>query len=167
MPSRRVVRGHPAKRNVEPQQQGVPIAPEVQPQGVVTNVEFREAIRMLSQAVTNQVGQRENQQEGVDTSRIRQFLRTNPPSFTGSSVTNDLKYFVEELQMVFEIIHVVDIERMVVDMRSRMSLFVIGLSRLSSREGRAAMLIGDMDIARMMIHVQQVKEEKLKDREEF
>ncbi|KAH0679067.1 hypothetical protein KY284_020152 [Solanum tuberosum] len=56
---------------------------------------------------------------------------------------------------------------MVADMRSRMSLFVDGLSHLSSREGRAAMLIGDMDIARLMIHVQQVDEEKLKDREEF
>ncbi|KAH0776452.1 hypothetical protein KY290_007863 [Solanum tuberosum] len=37
---------------------------------------------------------------------------------------------------------------MVADMRSRMSLFVAGLSRLSSKEGRAAMLIGDMDISR-------------------
>ena len=45
---------------------------------------------------------------------------------------------------------------MVVNMRSRTSLFVAGLSRLSSREGSAAMLIGDIDIARLMIHVQQV-----------
>ena len=29
------------------------------------------------------------------------------------------------------------------------------------------MLIGDMDIARIMIHVQQVDEDKLRDREEF
>ncbi|WMV50737.1 hypothetical protein MTR67_044122 [Solanum verrucosum] len=32
---------------------------------------------MLSQAVTNQVGQRENRQEVADTSRIREFLRMN------------------------------------------------------------------------------------------
>ncbi|KAK4713885.1 hypothetical protein R3W88_019792 [Solanum pinnatisectum] len=56
---------------------------------------------------------------------------------------------------------------MVADMRSRMSLFVSGLSRLSSKEIKAAMLIGDMDIARVMIHMQQVNEDKLKDREEF
>ncbi|KAK4713531.1 hypothetical protein R3W88_019438 [Solanum pinnatisectum] len=56
---------------------------------------------------------------------------------------------------------------MVADMRSRMSLFVAGLSRLSSKEGRAAMLIGDMDISRLMAHVQQVEAEKMKDREEF
>ncbi|WMV34367.1 hypothetical protein MTR67_027752 [Solanum verrucosum] len=53
---------------------------------------------MLSQAITNQLGQRENQQEVVDTSRIREFLRMNPPSFTCSSVTEDPENFVEELQ---------------------------------------------------------------------
>uniref|UniRef100_M1DN83 Gag-pol protein n=1 Tax=Solanum tuberosum TaxID=4113 RepID=M1DN83_SOLTU len=56
---------------------------------------------------------------------------------------------------------------MFVDMRSRMSLFVAGLSRLSSKEGRAAMLIGDMDFSRLIVYVQQVEEEKLRDREEF
>ncbi|WMV40811.1 hypothetical protein MTR67_034196 [Solanum verrucosum] len=104
------VRGRPARRNVE--DQGVPNAPEVQPQGEVTNAEFSEAIRMLSQVVTNQVGQqRENRQEVVDTSRICEFLRMNPSSFTGSSVTEDLKNFVEELQKVFEVMHVSDVER--------------------------------------------------------
>ncbi|XP_049410723.1 uncharacterized protein LOC125873946 [Solanum stenotomum] len=51
-------------------------------------------------------------------------------------------------------------------MRSRMSSYVAGLSRQSSKEGKAAMLIGDIDLARFMIHLQQVGEDKLKDREE-
>ncbi|KAH0714755.1 hypothetical protein KY284_007660 [Solanum tuberosum] len=212
MPPRRVVTSHPVRRNVEPQDQGIPNAPEVQPQ-------------------------------------IHEFLRMNPPSFTGSSVTEDPENFIEELQKVFEIMHISDAKRvelvayqmkgvsriwfdqwkknraegvpliiwalfeeaflgcffpcalreakvrefltlkqeslsvheyslkftqlscyapeMVADMRGRMSLFVAGLSHLSSKQGKATMLIGDMDIARLMIHVQQVEEEKLKDRKEF
>ncbi|WMV50683.1 hypothetical protein MTR67_044068 [Solanum verrucosum] len=111
MPLRRAVRGRPARRNVEPQEQGVPNAPEVQPQGEVTNAKYCEAIRMLSHAVTNQVGQRENRQEEADTSRIREFLRMNPPSITSSSVTEDPKNFVEEPYKVFELMLVVDAKR--------------------------------------------------------
>ena len=57
MPSRRAVRGRPSWRNIE--EQGVPNAPEVQPQGEAMNAEFREAIRMLNQVVTNKARQRE------------------------------------------------------------------------------------------------------------
>ena len=46
MPPRRVVRGSPARRNAEEPE--VPNAPEVQPQGEVTNVEFHEVTRMMS-----------------------------------------------------------------------------------------------------------------------
>ncbi|WMV46386.1 hypothetical protein MTR67_039771 [Solanum verrucosum] len=54
---------------------------------------------MLRQGVTNQVGQKRGaKQEVADTSRIREFLRMNPLSFTGSSTTEDLENFVEELQ---------------------------------------------------------------------
>ncbi|WMV30038.1 hypothetical protein MTR67_023423 [Solanum verrucosum] len=53
--------------------------------------------------------------------------------------------------------------KMVADMRSRIHLFVSGLSLLSSKEGKAAMLIVDMDISKLMIYVQWVEEDKLKD----
>ena len=43
IPPRKVVRGRPARRNVE--EQGVPNAPEVQLQGEVTNDEFHKSIR--------------------------------------------------------------------------------------------------------------------------
>ncbi|XP_049391585.1 uncharacterized protein LOC125856025 [Solanum stenotomum] len=122
---------------------------------------------MLSQAVANQVGQNENRQEVADTSRIREFLRINPPRFTCSSVTKDPKNIVEKLQKSEVHKTFSYASEMVANMRSKMSLFVAGLSLLSSREGKTAMLIGDMDIARLMIHVQQVEEEKLKDREEI
>ena len=61
--------------------------------------------------MTSQVAQRENRQKVADTSRVREFLWMNPPSFTCSSVTENLENFVEELQKVFEIMHIVDTER--------------------------------------------------------
>ncbi|KAG5576026.1 hypothetical protein H5410_056160 [Solanum commersonii] len=56
---------------------------------------------------------------------------------------------------------------MVAYMRSKMILFVFRQSHLSNKNGKTTMLIGDMEIARLMIHVQQVEKENLKDREEF
>ncbi|XP_049381219.1 uncharacterized protein LOC125845725 [Solanum stenotomum] len=135
MPPQRAVRGRPARWNIE--EQRVSNAPEVKPKGEVTNAEFWEAIRMLSQVVTNQVGQQRGaRQEETDTSRIREFFRMNPPSFSGSSTTEDLEILLRTEK------------EMVVDMRSTMSLFMARLSRLSSKEGKVAILIGDMDIAR-------------------
>uniref|UniRef100_M1DW43 Zinc knuckle family protein n=1 Tax=Solanum tuberosum TaxID=4113 RepID=M1DW43_SOLTU len=99
IPPRRVVKCHLTRRNVEPQEQGVPNAAEVQPQGEVTNAEFHEAIQMLSQVVTNQVGKtRGNQQKVANSLRIREFLRMNPPSLTSSRFVEDPENFIEELQ---------------------------------------------------------------------
>ena len=54
---------------------------------------------------------------------------------------------------------------MIVELRSKISLFVAGLSRQSNKDNKATMLIGYMYIARIMIHVQKVEDDKLKDRE--
>lgn len=54
---RREARDHSARRNVEPREQEIANAPKVQPQEEVSNIEFLEAIRTLSQVVTNQIGQ--------------------------------------------------------------------------------------------------------------
>lgn len=52
-------------------------------------------------------------------------------------------------------------------MRSTINLFVVYLTHKPRKEVNAAMLIGYMDIARLLIHVQQVDVDKLKDREVF
>ncbi|KAG5609832.1 hypothetical protein H5410_021113 [Solanum commersonii] len=56
---------------------------------------------------------------------------------------------------------------MVADMRNMMTLFVFGLSHLSNKEGKETMLIGDMDLCRLMINVHQVEREKLNGMEKF
>ena len=62
--------------------------------------------------MTNKVGQhRGARQEVTDTSRILEFLRMYPPSYSSSSTTEDLENFIEELKKVCDMMHVVDIER--------------------------------------------------------
>lgn len=76
----------------------------MQPKGEVTNVEFREAIQMMIQAVTNKVcQQRWVGQDVTNTSRIREFLRMNSPIFTGLILTKDLEYFVEEFRRFYRL----------------------------------------------------------------
>lgn len=53
---------------------------------------------------------------------------------------------------------------MVVDSRSRISKFVSKVSEMMVKECRTTMLIKDIGISRLMIHVQQIEEEKLKDK---
>lgn len=107
---RRAVRGRAARRNVEEQE--VPNALEVKPQGEVNNVDFKEEIKLLSQAVNNQVWkQRRARQEEADTSRICEIFRMNPQSLTGSNTTVNPNNFIEEMQKVFDVMHVFDIER--------------------------------------------------------
>ncbi|XP_049414638.1 uncharacterized protein LOC125877366 [Solanum stenotomum] len=151
MPPRRVVRGLSARRNVK--EQWVPNALEMQLQGEVTNAEFREAIRMLSQVATYQVGQR------------------------GSSVTGDPQNFIEEMKRLFNVMHVGDAERVELAAYQMKGVARIWFYKwknnrdddapISRKEGKATILIGDIDLARFMIHVQQVEEDKLKDRAEF
>ena len=71
---------------------------------------------MLSQAVTNHVGQqRGSRQEGADTSRICEFLRMKHPSFIGSSTILDQENLIDELKKVFDVMHVAYTMRVEID----------------------------------------------------
>ena len=53
----------------------------------------------------------------------------------------------------------------VADNRAKMSKFVSGVNDSMVNECRYVMLIGDMTLARLMTHAQQVEEQKFKTRE--
>ena len=52
---------------------------------------------------------------------------------------------------------------MVVDSRAQMNKFLYGVSDLVKTECRNVMLLGDMNISRLMTHAQQVEGDKLRE----
>ena len=48
-----------------------------------------------------------------------------------------------------------------------MSLFIVGLYNLYSKEGRVALLLKDMDILFLMIYVEQVEQQKFRYMEKY
>lgn len=83
----------------------------MQPIWEVTSVKFKEPIQMLSQVVTNQIGQKSGaKQEVANILRIWEFLRMNTQSFTRSRTTYDIEKFIKKMQNVFEVMHRADVE---------------------------------------------------------
>lgn len=54
---------------------------------------------------------------------------------------------------------------MVADSRDPMSKFVVGIFEDLAIEYRAAMLVKEMDISRLMVYAQKINEEKIKENE--
>ncbi|KAG5595872.1 hypothetical protein H5410_037104, partial [Solanum commersonii] len=85
----RAIRGRPPWKNANPQGQD-----------------------KLTQVVTSYVCRQGFDHQDVNgMSRIREFLRMNPPEFTRSKLNEDLENFMDEIQKVFKVMHVVDVER--------------------------------------------------------
>ncbi|XP_049378159.1 uncharacterized protein LOC125842927 [Solanum stenotomum] len=143
MPPRKAVISRPARRNVE--EQGFD-------QWKKSRVEYAPVLSWptFEEAFLGHFFPRELRE-----AKVREFLTLKQDSLN-----------VHEYKLKFTQLSRYPTE-MVADIRSRMSLYVDGLSRLSSKKGKAAMLIGDMDIARLIVYMQQVEEEKLRDRGEF
>ena len=53
---------------------------------------------------------------------------------------------------------------MVTNPRARMSKFILGVSEMVVKKGCIAVLINEIDVSHLMIHAQQIKEEKPKKR---
>ena len=80
----------------------------------VSNVELRKAIQMLAQSIThqnNQVHDPMNENSGSTTTRVRDFVRMNPPEFLGSQTNEDPQNFMDEIKKIFEVIQVTGNDR--------------------------------------------------------
>ncbi|KAH0746323.1 hypothetical protein KY285_007980 [Solanum tuberosum] len=78
-------------------------APEKQP----TNEDFRDALTLFAQAMANQANHgAQAPQAPTPASRVRDFVRMNPPEFYGSKLDEDPQEFIDEVHKILAIVGV-------------------------------------------------------------
>ncbi|XP_047257577.1 uncharacterized protein LOC124889648 [Capsicum annuum] len=104
---------------------------------------------MLAQLVVTQTQKSEDTGSASITSevtRVGQFIRINPPKFSGAKLEDDPQEFVDEIEKIFKVMHIDQVEGV--------ELAVYQLKDIANE--------WDMDFARLSVHIQQVEEKEKK-----
>ena len=92
---------------------GVPLvtfSPSQTPQANVINAEFHQSIHMLAQLLSSQADHGAFFTPSSEVTRVGQFMKLNPLTFTGVKVEEDPQGFIDKMEKIFRVMHTINVE---------------------------------------------------------